>query len=597
MPSARDIPLPIASGVVLSATEYEAQGRWTDIDHVRFVDGKPEKTGGWTQWNTPGDELSGICRSLKCWQDFNYNVWHAFGTAQRLYVFNQDKTRSNITPYSATGTLANPFSTTNASPTVNVKHTAHGLVVGQYVNFSGASAVGGITISGEYTVTSVVDADNYTITHSSNASSTAGPGGGASVAYSYELAYGNTGVSAGGGWGLGTWGTGTWGTVHSSTTYIQLPRYWSFDLYGQYLLAMPSGGGLYQWTLSTSSRAAVVTNAPTTGLYMFVTSERIVVVLGADGDFMNMKWSDDDDITDWTPGDADTANSRRLQEGTRMIAGTRLAQGVNVVWTDTAIYLMQFTGTNVVYSTRVVGSNCGLIGPGGFCVADGIAYWMSPTGFHMYSGQMAPIPRWEEIRPIFDRLSTTQRSKTTCHFNPLFREVWWTFPSTEEDEPDQYIMVQIDNWDWAIGTLDRCAMGVKNFLGDWQILAVDASGVIYEHEVGTDADTLALDWHLTSGYFDLDSGNVGLNIDGYIPNFSRKSGAIDFSIETKDLPEDTTTLDSITKSIAETDSIVDVRTFGRQARISLSQTSVVGGDFGLGVHRLEVSGIPTKRER
>lgn len=595
MPEARKIALPISSGVSLNQTEYEAQGRWTDMDKVRFVGGQPEKIGGYEQWNDAGTDLTGVCRSIFCWQDFNYNIWAAFGTTARLWVYDQDKSRTNITPYISTGTLANPFTTTNASPIVSVAHTAHGLVVDQYVNFSGASAVGGITVSGEYTVTSVVDANTYTITHSSNATSSAGPGGGASVSYSYELAYGNTNSSTGGGWGLGTWGAGTWGTEHTSSTYLQFPRYWSFDKYGQYLLAMPTNGGLYQWSLNIANRAAAVTNAPTIGQFMFVTSERIVVVVGADGDMMLLKWSDDDDNTIWTPADANTANSRKLQEGSRLIAGARLAQGVNLVWSDTAIYLMQFTGTNTVYSTRVVGTQCGLIAPGAFAVVDGVAFWMTPTSFQMYAGQMSPLPRWEDVRPIFDNIDETQRFKITCHFNPEHRELWWTYPAAGSTEPDNYVMVNIDTWDWAIGTFSRTAFGLRSVLGKYQILGTDSSGVIYQHETGVDADGLALDWYIESGYFDLENGNSGLNIDGYIPDFSRQTGAIDVTISTKDLPEDTAMEDTVTKSIDTDTTISDMRSFGRQARIKLSQTDVVGGDFGLGAHRLEVTGTPTKR--
>lgn len=595
MAEARKIPLPISSGVVLNRTEYEAQGRWVDCDHIRFVDGQPEKIGGWEQWNPTGNILTGICRSILCWQDFSFNIWHVFGTTTRLWVYNQDGVRSNITPYSSTGTLANPFTTTNGSAVVAVADTAHGLVVDQYVNFSGASAVGGITISGEYQVTGVTDADNYTITHSAAATSSAGPGGGASVAYSYELAPGNINVSTGGGWGIGLWGEGTWGTERTSTTYVQLPRRWALDQYGQYLLAMPSGGKLYQWQLSTSTRAAVVTNSPSSGLYMFVTSERIIVVLGADGDFMTLKWCDDDDNTIWTPGDSNTANIRKLQEGSRLMAGARVAQGVNVVWSDTAIYLMQFTGTNTVYSTRIVGTGCGLVGPNAFVIVDGIAYWMAPSTFHMYGGQLSTLPRWEEIRPIFDQLDDEQRFKVHAHYNPEFREIWWQYPSTGESECDRYVKVNIDSWDWDIGTLARTAFGYKNVIGQYTILATDQSGVIYEHETGVDDDGLALDWHIEAGFIDLDSGNAGLNIDGYVPDFSRQTGAIDLTFTSRDLPEDTVNQETVTKTIAEGDTIVDLRHFGRQTKLKLSQTDVVGGTFGLGAHRLEVTGTPTKR--
>jgi hypothetical protein len=595
MPEARKIPLPIATGIILNKTEYEAQGRYIDCDHIRFVDGQPEKIGGWEQWNTPGDELTGICRSTRFWQDFNYNVWHAFGTSARLWIYDQEKTRTNITPYEATGTLANPFSTTDTLTTVNVADTAHGLVVGQYVNFSGASAVGGITIDGEYTVTAVVDANNYTITHSSAATSTAGPGGGASVAYSYELEPGTANVTTGGGWGLGRWGESTWGTERTTVAYVTLPRFWSLDGYGQDLLALPSGGTLYRWQRNVNNRAAAVSNAPSTALYMFVTSERIVVMLGTGGDLMQMEWCDDDDITLWTPADDNTANIRRLQEGSRLIAGTRLAQAVNLVWSDTAVYLMQFTANNNVYSTRVVGTNCGLIGPAAFAVVDGIAFWMAPTTFHMYGGQLSHLPRSDEIEAIFDEINPEQRFKVTAFFNPEHRELWWLYPSTGSTECDKYVMVNLDSWDWVTGTLDRTAVGLLNLLGKYTILATDESGVIYEHEVGVDDDGAALDWHLESGFMDLEDGNAGIDIDGYIPDFKTQVGTIDLTFTSLDMPEDTATLDTVTKEIAQGDTVVDLRHFGRQSKVELSQTGVVGGNFRLGAQRLEVRGVPTKR--
>lgn len=595
MAEPRKIPLPIASGIVLNKTEYEAQGRYTDCDHVRFVQDQPEKIGGWEQWNDPGYELTGICRSMICWQDFNYNVWHVFGTNLRLWAYDQDKARYNLTPYSETGTLANPFTTTNGSTSVNVADTSHGLVVGQYVNFSGASAVGGITISGEYTVTTVVDANNYTITHSAAATSSAGPGGGAAVAYSYELAPGDANVSVGGGWGIGRWGEGTWGTERTSATYVQLPRYWSLDRYGQYLLAQVSNGKLYQWSLNTANRAAVVTNAPATGLFMFVTSERIVVVLGADGDFMQMKWCDDDDNTLWTPADDNTAGIRKLKEGNRLMAGANMAQAVNVVWTDTALYLMQFTGTNNVFSTRVVGTNCGLLGPAAFVIVDGIAFWMSPTAFHMYSGQLAKVPRSDEIEAVLRDVNDDQRFKVQCHFNPLFREIWWIYPSLGSTECDKYVMVSLDTWDWAIGTIDRTVFGLRSLLSQYTLFGVDSTGVIYTHETGVDADGAALDWHIETGFMDIEDGNAGLNIDGYIPDTSRWTGTLDVTFTSRDLPEDTASLETVTKQLAEGDTIADLRHFGRQTKLKLSQTDVVGGDFRLGAHRIEVSGTPTKR--
>lgn len=585
----------IAAGFNTTASEYEANGRWTGGDKVRFYQGRAEKIGGWVKWNIDGTEVGAICRSAMAWFDFSYNTWLCCGTSARLWVFDNDKARYNITPYSSTGTLANPFSTTNASTSVTVAHTSHGVSVGDYVNFSGASAVGGITVSGEYTVTTVVDADSYTITHSVAASSTAGPGGGASVTYSYELPAGNVDFYSGGGWGLGTWGSGTWGTTRSSSTYLQYPRYWSLDKFGQYLIANPSGGGIYMWQNSSSSRAAVITNAPTECQFAFVTSERMIVAIGTAGDLMQIQWCDQNDVTIWAAAATNTANTRKLMGGSRLIAGARVGQQVNMIWSDTSAHLMQWTGDNNVYSTRIVATNCGIAGPGAFIVVNGQPFWMSEFAFYTYTGGVSAVPRSDEIADIFLSMTQTQKAKTTCHYNSKFNEVWWSYPSTNAAEPDSYIAVCLDDYSWFTGTIDRGAWTESHVNGITTLFGIDAIGAIYEHEYGTDADGEAIDWWIESGFFDIGSGDTSMNIDGYIPDFKRQTGAIDITFSSKDYPDDTATLDIVTKSIAETDSIADFRHFGRQVRFMLSQTGVIGGDFRLGADRIEATASGARR--
>ena len=93
---------------------------------------------------------------------------------------------NSIYQYESNGTLAaDPFATTNTSATVTVTHAGHGRVVGDYVTFSGADAVGGLTVSGPYLVASVPTSDTYTITDDETATSTAS-GGGSAVTYFYH---------------------------------------------------------------------------------------------------------------------------------------------------------------------------------------------------------------------------------------------------------------------------------------------------------------------------------------------------------------------------------------------------------------------------
>jgi hypothetical protein len=124
------------------------------------------------------------------------------------------------------------------------------------VKFSNASAVGGITINGEYTVTSVTDANTYVITHSAAASSSAGPGGG-TVDYEYFLAPGQ--VDGLGGLGYGTGGYGSGGYGGSSSGYVLYPRTWSIENFGQNMLANPRGGAIFELAPNTSA-SELVTN-------------------------------------------------------------------------------------------------------------------------------------------------------------------------------------------------------------------------------------------------------------------------------------------------------------------------------------------------
>jgi len=96
-----------------------------------------------------------------------------------------------FTANNGTQTLgSNPFSVSNTSATITVAHTSHGLVVGNFVTFSGSDAIGGLTPNSvEMQVVTVPDANSYTVTFTSAATSTVSGGGGSSVTANYSKFY------------------------------------------------------------------------------------------------------------------------------------------------------------------------------------------------------------------------------------------------------------------------------------------------------------------------------------------------------------------------------------------------------------------------
>jgi hypothetical protein len=162
MGTPQPVPLDIPPGVVKSLSSLAAKGRWAAADKVRFVAGKAEKIGGWILYATT--QLDGLARGAFAWTTSANISLLSMGTWRKLYSIDADLV--DITPLRESGTLGNnPFTTVNLSTTVTVADTTHGLSVDAIVHFTGATAVGGITITGAYAVASVVDADHYTIVH------------------------------------------------------------------------------------------------------------------------------------------------------------------------------------------------------------------------------------------------------------------------------------------------------------------------------------------------------------------------------------------------------------------------------------------------
>jgi len=199
--------LQFRPGLNREGTDYSNEGGWYDGDKVRFRSGFPEKIGGWTQFSP--SQFNGVCRSIWVWLDGDLgagNVYTGLGTNTKYYIYFGG-TYNDITPIIQTNTLSNPFTTTSGSTSVEVTDSTYSPSVGDFVIFSGASAVGGLTISGEYIVTSIISSTQYIITAASTASSSATGGG--TVTVQYELPIGLNVYTTGTGWGAGPWGGST----------------------------------------------------------------------------------------------------------------------------------------------------------------------------------------------------------------------------------------------------------------------------------------------------------------------------------------------------------------------------------------------------
>lgn len=193
--------LTFTPGIQHDGSRYASSGSWSEVDKVRFRSGAPEKIGGWQK--ATSSPFLGVCRSLKPFTDLNNNYNLGVGTHLKYYI-ERGGTFNDITPLRTTIVQSNPFTTVNGSATVTVTIPNHGAAVNDFVTFTGASAVGGLTLNGEYQIVTVTNSSVFLITSASNA--TSGATGGGSVSAAFQVQTGLDSTLYGNGWGAGTWG-------------------------------------------------------------------------------------------------------------------------------------------------------------------------------------------------------------------------------------------------------------------------------------------------------------------------------------------------------------------------------------------------------
>lgn len=593
-------------GIVKDITPYSAGKNgpfWTDCDKVRFVNGYPQKIGGWVEEAIYVDgygstiEPYGVVRNLKYWVAFTDGLdYMAIGTFNHLYILYQ-AVLHDITPVRATQAgLSNPFATVDTSSVVTVTDTAHGAADGDWVVFSGASDTNGITAA---TINDVygyqltyVDANTYTVDFGTAATSTGSGGGTVTATYliggAEELGVQTALPNAG--WGVNNWGNSTWGTPRSISVNSVENSQWSLTNWGEDLIALVRNGALYYWDLSSgvSSRAVLVSglggasDVPAVSRVAAVSfPDRHLVcggctpLGGGTQEPMLIRWSDQEDFKNWTPTDTNTAGDQQLTVGTKIISMTPTRDEM-FISTDEAIYGMNFVGPPFTFSFRLIGTNCGAIGKNVTANVDGDIYWMGRDTFFFYNGAMKEIPC--PVRYfVFDRANLVFNDKFFAAHNKKFNEVTWFYVSQDavlldpdNPEPDSYVTFNYETQSWTIGTLDRTAWN-DSFGNRVYPFAFDQNSNLYEHELGTNADGSALPAYIQSAPMEIsETGEFLMLVDKVIPD-ATMTGNLKLTITAEKYPNGAVTTKGPFSFDSDSNKI-SVRVKGRQMALKFENT-------------------------
>ena len=434
-----------------------------------------------------------------------------------------------------------------------------------------------------------------------------------------------------------------WGEASSTTQFTLNPGLWVLDNFGTKLIALIYNGECFEWDGSTTNalttRATIISGAPTASRHMIVsTPDRHLVFFGTETtigdkstqDDMFIRFSDQENINEYTIRAENTAGSQRLAAGSKIMSAIK-GRDALYVWTDTAIFLMQFVGQPFTFAFQQAGTNCGLIGKNACIEVDGSAYWMSDNGFFNYDGQLRSMPCLVEdfvysVDPGLG-LNNTTRDLINAGINNLFGEINWFYCSATATSVDRvvsynYVDSTTERPIWTTGSLNRSAwvdsavyekphatLYNPDDNASYDVTGnVDGSSIYYQHETGTDQVNAgnaitAVNANILSGDFDITQkrSNTGqavgtpdlrgdgeyiMRISRFIPDFIEQTGTTKVSFTTRNYPNSTPVTTNF--DTTSTTTFKSTRLRARSIALKVSNTSV-DDKWKLGTFRLDIA--------
>lgn len=324
-----------------------------------------------------------------------------------------------------------------------------------------------------------------------------------------------------------------WGQSAASGIPQQL-RLWSEANYGDYLIINPRGGALYMWVPAYSTAGNLLFSTPATllsltssGIYQTDTScpsvcnivlvsdsNRFVITFGVNDyglteqDPMLIRWSDQENYQVWAPDVTNQAGSFRLSSGSTIITAQQTRQEI-LVYTDAALFSMQYLGPPYVWGFNILSDNISVMGPNAVATVNNITYWMGVDKFYAYSGRVETLPC--SLRQyVFGNINLDQKDQFFAGTNEGYNEIWWFYCSSSSTVVDRYVIYNYLDQVWYYGTLGRSAW-LDSPLRNYPMAATYQNTIVF-HENGNDdievnGTTLPISAFIQSSDFDIGDGH------------------------------------------------------------------------------------------
>jgi hypothetical protein len=233
-----------------------------------------------------------------------------------------------------------------------------------------------------------------------------------------------------------------------------------------------------------------------------------------------IRWSDQESLTTWFPAITNQAGSVRLSHGSKIVTTLQSRQEI-VVWTDQALYSLQYLGPPYVWSTQLLADNISIVSPNAAAMASGVTYWMGVDKFYKYDGRVQTL-RCDLRQYIYNDINKLQFDQIFASTNEGFNEVWFFYCSSASNSIDKYVVYNYTEDIWMYGTLARTAW-LDTGLRDYPLAAtynyniVNQEQGVDDNETGT---TLPIEASITSAQFDIGDGHNFAFVYRMIPDLT-----------------------------------------------------------------------------
>lgn len=417
-------------------------------------------------------------------------------------------------------TLTDPFTCASTGVQVlTVTQSSHGLTTGDYVYFKSIASdpcgINRLILQKAFQITNT-GTNTYTINIASITTSTT-----TSTTASGGTVVVSTPVAPVRGWGAA-----------AAVGIGQQLRLWTNDNFGEDLLIAPRGGSIYYWDATTgiSIRARLLNDVAndagysgqfvpnTTNQIIGSSIQRFAIAFGANSydplnantpfDPLLVRWSDQENPFEWVPAAINQSGEYRLNIGSYIMCARSTRQEI-LVWSDAAVYSMQYLGPPYVWGFQLLQDNITIMSPNATITINNVTYWMGTDKFFMYSGRVETLPCavWQYI---FDDINKDQSFQVFAGSNEGYSEIWWFYCSNGSNTVDKYVIYNYLERTWAYGSMNRTAW-LDSGLRQYPMAAYEPGSKVLYHEANVDdvsgLSPVPIEAFIQSSDFDIGDGH------------------------------------------------------------------------------------------